>query len=124
MRRGISEELSIDPAEYRLEMVAFTFDTERIQWGATFVGCLHELTANDVVERRSRGVPDKWEHQDLDFVKFDIDTVIRHLLRADRIDRWSSIAPPLFYLALVRRYGRAAVERVSARVIRTSGQAT
>jgi hypothetical protein len=122
MRRGISEELSIDPAEYRLEMVAFTFDTERIQWGATFVGFLHELTANDVVERRSRGVPDKWEHQDLDFVKFEIDTVIRHLLRADRIDRWSSIAPPLFYLALVRRYGRAAVERASARVIRTSGQ--
>jgi hypothetical protein len=118
MRRGIDEELSIDPAEYRLELMAFTFDAERMQWGAVFVGFLHELTSKDVVERGSKGVPDRWEHQALDFVRFEIDPVIRHLLRPDRMDQWSSIAPPLFYLALVRRYGRVAVERACARIIR------
>jgi hypothetical protein len=89
-----------------------------MQWGAVFVGFLHELTSKDVVERGSKGVPDRWEHQALDFVRFEIDPVIRYLLRPDRMDQWSSIAPPLFYLALVRRYGRVAVERACARIIR------
>jgi hypothetical protein len=119
MRRGIAEELSIDKSEYHLEMLAVVVDTERQQWGALFVAFLHELTAEDVLQRRSRGVPDKWEHDQIEFVRFEIEPVVRHLLRADRRDHWSSVGPPLFYLSLVRRYGRAAVERRTARILRS-----
>jgi hypothetical protein len=100
-------------------MLAFIIDTERQQWGGLFVAFLHELTGDDVLQRRGRGVPDKWEHDRVDFVRFEIESVVRYLLRADRIDRWSSVGPPVFYLALVRRYGRAAVERRTARVLRS-----
>lgn len=62
MRRGIAEEMSVDKAEYHLELLAFAVDVERQQWGALFVAFLHELTGEDLVQRRSRGVPDKWEH--------------------------------------------------------------
>jgi hypothetical protein len=119
MRRGIAEELSIDKSEYHLEMLAFTIDTERQQWGALFVAFLHELSGDDIRQRRTRGVPDKWEHDRVDFVRFEIEAVVRYLLRDDRIDQWSSVGPPLFYLALVRRYGRAVVERHTARVLRS-----
>lgn len=119
MRRGIAEELSIDKSEYRLEMLAFTIDVERQQWGALFVAFLHELTGQDVLDRRGRGAPDKWEHDQMDLVRFEIEPVVRYLLRPDRRDNWSSVGPPLFYVALVRRYGRATVERRAARVIRS-----
>ena len=119
MRRGVTEELSIAPGEYHLELLGFTLDTQRQQWGAVFVAFLHELTGEDLVTRRSKGVPDKWEHQRVEFVRFEIEPVVRYLLRPDRIDAWSSIGPPLFHLALVRKYGRTAVERRITRVLRS-----
>jgi hypothetical protein len=122
MRRGIAEELSISQSEYHLEMLAFNIDTQRLQWGALFVALLHELTGEEVLQRRSRGVPDKWEHDHVEFVRFEIEPVVRRLLRADRRDRWSSVGPPLFYLALVRRYGRATVERRAARILPSAGE--
>jgi hypothetical protein len=119
MRRGIAEELSIDKSEYRLEMLAFTIDIERQQWGALFVAFLYDLSGDGVVQRRARGVPDKWEHDRLDLVRFDIDSVVSYMLREDRVNQWSSVGPPLFYLALVRKYGRATVERHTARLLRS-----
>jgi hypothetical protein len=119
MRRGIDEELAIDESEYHLEMLAFIVDADRSQWGALFFATLHELTGAELLARRSRGVPDKWEHDQVELVPFDVDSVVRHLLRPDRVDEWSSVGPPLFYLALIRRYGRARVERVAARIVRS-----
>jgi hypothetical protein len=118
MRRGITEELAVDETEYHLEMLAFVIDAERQQWGALFLAVLHDLTADDLVARRARGVPDKWEHEALDFTPFEIEPVIRYLLRPDRVDQWSSVGPPLYYLALIRRYGRARVERTAARILK------
>jgi hypothetical protein len=111
MRRGVTEELSIAPGEYHSELLGFTLDPQRQQWGAVFVAFLHDLIGEDLVTRRSKGVPDKWEHQRIEFVRFEIEPVVRYLLRPDRIDAWSSIGPPLFHLALIRKYGRSAVER-------------
>jgi hypothetical protein len=120
MRRGIAEELAVDKSEYHLELMAFTVDTDRQQWGALFIAVLHEITGADLLARRSRGVPDKWEHEQLELTPFDIEPVIRYLLRPDRVTSWSSVGPPLFYMALIRRFGRARVERVTARVLRSA----
>ncbi|WP_207926704.1 hypothetical protein [Actinocrispum wychmicini] len=122
MRRGIAEELAVDQSEYHLEMLAFTIDTHRQQWGALFTAELHDLTAADLQARRTRGVPDKWEHQHLEFVAFEVEPVITYLLRPDRVDNWSSVGPVVFYLALIRRFGRARVERATARLLRSPGR--
>ncbi|WP_202918991.1 hypothetical protein [Saccharothrix deserti] len=121
MRRGIVEELAVDESEYHLELIAFTIDTQRQQWGALFVAFMHDLTGADLLERRSRGVPDKWEHDRMEFEKFEVAPVVRMLLSEERRDNWSSVGPPLFYLALIRKYGRAYVERRAAVVLRQLG---
>lgn len=118
MRRGLSEELSLDQSEYHLELLTFTIDTQRQQWGALFVAFLHEVTGAELLDRRNRGVPDKWEHDLLEFTRFEVEEVIGFLLSEERRDKWSSVGPPLFYTALIRRYGRAHVERRTAAVLR------
>ncbi|EFC85931.1 hypothetical protein FrEUN1fDRAFT_0908 [Parafrankia sp. EUN1f] len=116
-RRGISEELAIHSNEYGLELLAISIDVNKQQWGALFLASLNRLSAHEVVERRSRGVPDKWENTALDYEEFQIDPVIKYLLRPDRINDWATSAAPLFYLSLVRRFGRASVEQRSTQII-------
>jgi hypothetical protein len=58
-RRGLLEELGLDHAEYRLELLAFNIDCKTNQWGCMFVAFLHELTDGQVAERRTRGIADK-----------------------------------------------------------------
>lgn len=118
MRRGLAEELSLDETEYHLELLSFTIDTHRQQWGALFVAFLHDITGADLLDRRTRGVPDKWEHDLLEFERFEVEPVIRLLLSDERREQWSSVGPPLFYTALIRRYGRAHVERKTAALLR------
>ena len=115
-RRGLQEELALDEAEYRLELLAFNLDRRTNQWGCMFAAFLHDTTARDVLDRRTRGTADKWEHDAVDTKQFTIESVIDYLLRSDRRDCWTPVAPALYYLTLVRRYGRAKVERVAARV--------
>lgn len=117
-RRGLAEELCIDSTEYRLELLAFDIDRRTNQWGCMFAAFMHGLTGNELADRRSRGVPDKWEHDRQDYERFEVSTVMRYLLRDDRRDFWTPVAPALFYFALVRKYGRSRVERDAARTIR------
>ena len=65
MRRGIKEELAIDEEEYKLEMLIVQIEMETHQWGASWLAKLHDLTGEDVIARRRRGVADKWEHSEL-----------------------------------------------------------
>jgi hypothetical protein len=117
-RRGLREELGLDRSEYRLELLAFDIDRRTNQWGCVFVASLREITATQLAEHRTRGVADKWEHDETEFVRFSVSDVVGHLLRTDRRDCWTPVAPAAFYLALVRRFGRTHVERRSAQLIR------
>ncbi|MGW3961683.1 hypothetical protein ACWED2_17805 [Amycolatopsis sp. NPDC005003] len=110
-RRGLREELGLDRSEYHLELLAFDVDRATNQWGCMFTASLHELTAAQLAERRTRGVADKWEHDEWEFVRFQPSDVVSHLLRPDRREQWTPVAPALFHLALVRHFGRARVER-------------
>lgn len=58
-RRGLHEELGLDCAEYRLELLAFNIDRGTNQWGSMFAAFLHDVTSSDVADRRARGVADK-----------------------------------------------------------------
>jgi hypothetical protein len=118
-RRGLHEELGLDRAEYRLELLAFNIDRGTNQWGSMFAAFLHDVTSSDVADRRARGVADKWEHEEIDFARFTINDVIGYLLRSDRRTCWTPVAPALYYLTLARRFGRNKVERQAARTIRT-----
>ena len=116
-RRGVAEELSVEPHEYELEMLAFHIDANTCQWGASLVAFCRQLTADELAQRISRGAPDKWEHDEIDFSPFAPEAVLRYLLREDRIGRWSAAAPALYYMSLIRRYGKPRVERAVATVL-------
>ncbi|MER8236184.1 hypothetical protein ACIRQY_23310 [Streptomyces sp. NPDC101490] len=117
-QRGMREELALEPHEYSLELLAFVLDVEKRQWSAHFYARLHDLTAQGLRSRLSRGVADRWEHQTIDLVPFRAATVAGYLLHTDRVHRWAPTAPALFHLALVHVHGRAAVERAEAQVVR------
>jgi hypothetical protein len=117
-RRGMREELSIEPLEYSLELLAFVLDVEKRHWSAHFYAKLKELTREDLQARMSRGVADRWEHQNIDYVPFRPAAVIKYMLRSDRIHRWAPLAPALFHLALVHVFSRTPVERAQAQIVR------
>ncbi|WP_037835352.1 MULTISPECIES: hypothetical protein [unclassified Streptomyces] len=117
-RRGMREELSLEAHESTLELLAFVLDVERRGWSAHFYARLHELKSTDLEARMSRGVADRWEHQTIDFVPFRPTTVVRYLLRDDRVHRWAATAPALYHLALVHAFSRRTVERVEAQILR------
>ncbi|MGR6971509.1 hypothetical protein ACU639_18310 [Streptomyces cynarae] len=117
-RRGMREELSLEPHEYSLDLLAFVLDVDRRHWSGHFYARLKELRSEDLQARMSRGVADRWEHQTIDYVPFRPATVVRYLLREDRIHRWAPLAPALFHLSLVHVYGRTLVERTEAQILR------
>ena len=118
MRRGISEELAIEREEYLLELLAFGVDTELHQWGAFFTGTLRGLTGDEVLERRTRGVADKWESQELKLIPFEIGPVCEFIAAEHAKDNLAPHTPALVHLALVHRYGRRTVEREALRTLR------
>ncbi|MGA5041595.1 hypothetical protein ACPCA8_31730 [Streptomyces capoamus] len=117
-RRGMREELAIEPGEYKIELLAFVLDLDKRHWSAHFYAKLEHLTCEGLQSRMSRGVADRWEHQTIDYVPFRPASVIKYLLRTDRIHRWAPLAPALFHLALVHVYSRTSVERAAAQVVR------
>lgn len=117
-RRGMREELSLEPSEYTLTLLAFVLDVEKRHWSAHFYARLKDITGDTMRSRMSRGVADRWEHQSIDYVPFRPADVVRYLLHADRVHRWAPLAPALFHLALVHVHGRGSVERVEAQIVR------
>jgi hypothetical protein len=117
-RRGMREELSLEPHEYSLELLAFVLDTDKRHWSAHFYAKLKDLTREGLQTRMSRGVADRWEHQTIDYVPFRPATVVKYMLRADRVHRWAPLAPALFHLALVHVHSRTPVERATAQIVR------
>jgi hypothetical protein len=117
-RRGVDEELAVGRNEYRLELLAITIDTDLQQWGAAFVAYAHDLTGQDILDRRARGVADKWENETIEVIDFTVDSVVQYLMTPDRRDKWSPMVPALFYFALVNFYGRVFTERRCASALR------
>lgn len=117
-RRGVREELAIEPNEYRLDMLAFCVDTERNQWGGLYIARLHNLSQIALEERWGRGVADRWEHVEHRFVPFNATSVISFILDPNRINKWTPAGPTLYFLALVNEFGRARVERAIADISR------
>lgn len=114
-RRGMREELAFQEDEYSIDLLGFGIDCGKHQWAALFIAELHSVTAAEFTERATRGVSDKWEHQTFDTAPFEVRQVMRYLHHPDRRHAWAPTAPALFYLALVHRHGRHAVERATRR---------
>ncbi|MGW2203563.1 hypothetical protein [Streptomyces sp. NPDC001774] len=117
-RRGMREEMSLEPHEYTLDLLAFVLDVDKRHWSAHFYARLTDMTGDHLRSRMSRGVADRWEHETMEYVPFRSADVTRYLLRPDRIHRWAPLAPSLFHLALVHVHGRASVERAEAQAVR------
>lgn len=117
-RRGMREELSLEPHEYSLDLLAFVLDIGKRHWSGHFYAKLKDLSSADLQARMSRGVADRWEHQTIDYVPFRPAAVVKYMLRDDRVHRWAPLAPALFHLSLVHAYSRTLVERVEAQLTR------
>jgi hypothetical protein len=118
MRRGVREELGISPHEYSLEMLGFTIDLELHQWGGSWIGILNELTGEQVLERRSRGVADKYETRDLRLVDCSPEETLDFMISQGLRGTMNPNAVAFFYLALVRFHGRRSVDRALDKVSR------
>jgi hypothetical protein len=117
-RRGLKEELAIEPGEYHIRLLAFAIDTNLHQWGALFVAEMHDVTAAALSDRWSRGIADRFEHVEKTFVPFNPEAVLSFILAPDRRNCWTAVGPPLFYLALINVFGRSTVERGLGKVVR------
>jgi hypothetical protein len=112
--RGLVEELALSPNEYDLQLLGITLDTNLHHWGCLFWARLRELTSDEWIERTSRGVRDRYEHERHDLIPFTPEQVLSKLVQIDREDAWAPVVPALYFLTLVRRFGRREVERVAA----------
>lgn len=116
-RRGLEEELALaDEEEYDLQLLAITLDTNLHHWGCVFWAKLRTLTSSQWIERASRGVRDKFEHDEFTFVPFTPTDVFEKLLEIDEKSAWAPTVPALYFLTLVRRWGRREVEEAAARI--------
>ncbi|REF00803.1 caspase family protein [Thermomonospora umbrina] len=113
-RRGLREELGLERHEYRLSLLAITVD-RRNQWGALFTARLTSLTSDQFLARRSRGVADKYEHDEHALVPFEVADIVEFMFCEERRTLWAATAPAVFFLALVYQYGRTVVEDESLR---------
>lgn len=114
-RRGLNEELALNSNEYDLRLLAFHVATQTNLWACDFIARLKDLTAEQLRERWTRGQADKWEHSEHAFVTFEPKLVIEKLMSEGVKGEWTTMAPAIFYLALVNEFGRERVERAVAR---------
>ncbi len=99
--RGAAEELGIDLAADDLYFLGFGVDLKYYQWNMLGFGRSH-LTAAEIVARRSRGSGGKWEARRIEFVEFELHTVLR-VLRDETM--WSP-ASCAIYWALVKEFDK------------------
>jgi hypothetical protein len=118
MRRGISEELAIQDDEYSLELLNIHIDVKFNMWGGTWIAVLRDLTGDEVLARRTRGAPDKWEHHELRLVEADPEIMLEFMLAMTSERKMVLGTSSVFYFALVRRFGRQTVERALKKVLR------
>jgi len=109
-RRGLHEELALEPNEYTIDMLAFIILTVEHQWGAAFIVRLKDLTAREVEDRWTRGGPDMWEHSEHAFIDFDPRSVVEFILHPARVDHWTPQGPVVHYLAAANEFGRSRIE--------------
>lgn len=101
-RRALKEEMAIQSSDQvTLELLAFALDLLNNQWAAFFRAVLPDLTEEDLLRRRTKGVEDKWEHDYYEFIPADPDSVLDFILGQPE-EAWTPCGPALFYLALVR----------------------
>lgn len=116
VRRGVEEELGIAPFEYELKMLAFHLDVDLHQWGGTWVGVLKNVTGQQVLDRRARGVADKYENRELKMVDSEAKTTLRFLIEQGMNGTMAPHTPLVFYFSLVHVLGRRNVNRALAQI--------
>lgn len=126
-RRALREELAVHEGDRcELELLSFAMDTERHQWAAFFLAVLPDLSEEQLRDRWSRGIDDKWEHSEFRFVPAKPDDVLAFMLSPEVLSHWTACGPALFQHALVRLMtrrlgdagkGRLAVERAIDRTV-------
>ncbi|MEU8362666.1 hypothetical protein AB0C27_42280 [Nonomuraea sp. NPDC048882] len=115
--RGLKEELGIADGDCNLQLLGITLDVRLHHWGCIFSGRL-KYTAEEWLEKTSQGAAkDRYEHHSHELVEFTPESVLKQLMKINDEDAWAPVVPALYYLTLVRHFGRPAVERAAANLL-------
>ncbi|MFD8707187.1 translation initiation factor 2 [Kitasatospora sp. NPDC059648] len=133
-RRALREELAVHRDDAcDLELLSLGMDIDRHQWAAFFLAVLPDLSEEDLRDRWSRGIDDRWEHTEFRFVPAEPDDVLDFLLDHRNRNEWTACGPALFFHAIVRLMtirlgdageGRLAVERAIGPAVRRAESRT
>ncbi|MFF8844011.1 translation initiation factor 2 [Streptomyces sp. NPDC015127] len=115
-RRALKEELAVQSTDtVDLELLGFGLDLRNHQWAAFFRAVLDDLSEDDLRDRWSKGVDDKWEHEKHEFVDASPESLLG-FIADEPAAAWTPCAPALFHLALVRAAVRARAGDSAARL--------
>lgn len=106
--RGAKEELGIELQEQDINLLSLGVDTYYSQWALLGISKI-DKTQNDMSRIRRMGVDDKWENTGVDFIKFDIDTVVDYVMSSGT---WAPGALACIYHALVYEFGNKVREKL------------
>lgn len=103
--RGAKEELGLTVSEQDIKLLGYGVDEEYYQWN--IIGILYcKETSEEIVQNRSRGISGKWELEDLRFVPFKINQILK-ILKEEKM--WST-AKIALYWGLIHDHTRSSVD--------------
>lgn len=99
--RGAKEELGINLNTHDINLLSFGVDTQYSQWALLGTARINK-TKSEINKIRSMGISDKWENTAIDFIKFDIDTIVTTVMTSSP---WAPGALVCMYHAMVYEFG-------------------
>ncbi|NJR48148.1 MAG: hypothetical protein HC780_00005 [Leptolyngbyaceae cyanobacterium CSU_1_3] len=106
--RGAKEELGIDFRKQDINLLSFGVDLYYSQWA--LLGMAKTGKTKDEISRiRRMGVDDKWENVGINFVKFDINSVVEYVIYSAT---WAPGGLACIYHSLVYEFGDQVREKL------------
>lgn len=103
--RGASEELNIKIDRSSIIFLSFGYEKLNYEWGCQGYARV-KYHSDQIKQYRTSGVKDKWENEDLIFIRFDPDTVIQFFLDNGP---WTPFATVCIFHTLINAFGREEV---------------
>jgi hypothetical protein len=104
--RGAKEELGLTVSKNDVKFLGFGVDEQYYQWN--IIGLLQcKETTEEILEQRSRGISGKWELEQLVFVPFKIEPILK-IIKEEKM--WST-AKVALYWSLVFEYSKRMVDK-------------
>ncbi|AMV12327.1 hypothetical protein ABS784_16395 [Geobacillus sp. G4] len=111
--RGAEEELGVVIPRENIKFLGFGVDEQYYQWN--IIGIAHcKEKAEEIMKQRSRGIPGKWEMEQILFIPFKI----RDVLYTIKNEKMWSTAKVALYWSLVFEYTKRGVDKEAEKLFK------